>query len=123
MSKIEEMKNAIKELEKEKALEIAEELKKKEYFTAKDVNELSNGEISFSTFKNYVPIEKTYRTERREISIEELCRIATINSPGEYYYDDCQIYDYIDGKIYETIIYEDELTVYYEIRGDKNEEI
>ena len=97
--------------------------KKKDYFTAKDVDELADGEISFSTFKRYVPIEKTHRTERREISIEELCNIATIVCPGEWYYDDCQIYDYIDGKIYETIIYENELTTYYEIRGEKNEEV
>ena len=123
MNELEEMREKIKKLEKEKALEIAEELKKKDYFTAKDVDELADGEISFSTFKRYVPIEKTHRTERREISIEELCNIATIACPGEWYYDDCQIYDYIDGKIYETIIYENELTTYYEIRGEKNEEV
>jgi len=124
MNKLEEMREKIKKLEKEKALEIAEELKKKDYFTEKDFNELANGEISFSTFKRYVPIEETHRTERREISIEELCNIATIDCPGECYYEDCQIYDYIDGKIYETIIYEnDRLPIYYEIRGEKNEKI
>lgn len=126
MSKIQELKVEIEKAKKEKALEVAKELQKKEYFTEEDVKELSNGEISFSDFKKYIHVEETHKTEKREISIEELCSIATIDYPGECYYDNYQIYDYIDGKIYETIIYEDEFNKYWEIveiKGEKDERI
>lgn len=64
------------------------------------VNEKS--EISFSTFRKYIKLEKVI--SKNEVSIEEIVELLNNCAGNDCYYCDWQ-YEVIDGKPYEIIIY------------------
>lgn len=124
MNYIKEAKEKIKQMERELAWKIAKELQEKDYFTKKEFEEVSQGELSLFNFGKYVKLENVYDTTINEISIDDLCCIAHQDANDEYYTGSCSYdYKYVDGKIIETITDWDTIAGYrIKKKGEKNGE-